>query len=110
MKTKRKGDGDRPVNEAEIDPKIIDDIRESRYRYRKTTLSEVVSAAIAYDVESRRDDSLHRARARQRENDLRRAIEEAHGAMHPGPITKHDVDFAERTMEFAARTDSSPRR
>jgi hypothetical protein len=58
MKTKRKGDGDQPVNESEIDPKIIEHIEESRYRYHKTTLTEVVGAALAYDAESRRDDSF----------------------------------------------------
>jgi hypothetical protein len=110
MKTRRKGQGDRPVNEAEIDPQVLDHIRESRHRYRETTLAEVVSAALAYDAESRREDPLHRARSQQRKNDLRSAIEHAHDAMHRGPITGQDVDFAERIMEFRARRANSSSR
>src|SRR5258708_39026614 len=100
MKTKRRKATDAPVSEADIDPVIIEYIRESRYRYRVQTLKDVVGAAITYDAEMRRDDPAHRARARQRESDLRMMIEYAYDGMHPGPITQRDVEVAKHSMEI----------
>jgi hypothetical protein len=46
----------------------------------------------------------------QRKNDLRRAIEHGYDAMHRGPITKREVDFALRLMASAVADNSRPRR
>ncbi len=102
MKTKRRKATDAPVSEADIDPVLIEYIRESRYRYRVQTLNDFVGAAVTYDGEMRRDDLTHRARARQREGDLRLMIEYAYDGMHPGPITQRDVESAKLAMDIQA--------
>jgi hypothetical protein len=109
MKKRAKNSASRPVDAAELDPRLRSFIQEGRDRYRLHAMRDVVSAALAWDAEAGRVDQLHAARFSDRETTLRRMIEYAYDAIHPGPITTGDVEMAKRTMASVTEIRSRQR-
>ena len=84
------------------------EVRRRRREDREAALDSVVKAASAYGAECSRADAAHGARLSQREAALRRAIDDAHRALHPGPISKAELELAEAEMRARENAPAAP--
>ncbi len=94
-----------PPSEPLADEKLLAQVREDRAEDRKNTLEWIVEAALLYYLETQRSDGAHKARLSARERELREAIEAAYEAMHPGPITKEELELTKEMMELLAKDE-----
>ncbi|PGH52748.1 hypothetical protein CRT60_22645 [Azospirillum palustre] len=97
-----------------IPPELQEFILRSREIARAHAVDALISAAGAYRDEIDRQDNLHRARLRQREETMMLAAEDLLATRRPlANLTHADLDLYRRSMEAAAKRDlhaSAPKR
>ena len=76
--------------------------RRLRRKDREAALLDLVEVAVLYHEELQRDDRGHMGRLTKRRKTLEAVIDVAYDAIHPGPITDADFDYAERMIRSEA--------
>lgn len=108
VKPRKPAAGRKLRSDAKVDPMTIPpDLQEFILRRseiaRVHAVDALISAAGAYRDELDRQDNLHRARLRQREETMMQAAEDLLATKRPlANLTHTDVDFYRRSMEAAA--------
>jgi hypothetical protein len=87
---------------------LYQEVMRSRAEWRKECIDRLVEDAILFRAEQDRDDGFHRARLSKREHYLLDAAEELHKAMHPGPVTMTDIEWAKRLRALGDNQNNSP--